>query len=97
MALLSEPGNTDGGRWVKEGAQIGHFTVHEIKQGVVVLRDGDDVRELAVERTTMERSLVKEVRPATRQLSAAVYDGNGVASAPKVKTEDGPDFTIEGN
>jgi hypothetical protein len=31
MALLTEPGNKDGGRWVKEGAQIGHFTVHEIK------------------------------------------------------------------
>jgi hypothetical protein len=39
MALLAEPGNKDGGRWVKEGAQIGHFTVHEIKQGVVVHRD----------------------------------------------------------
>jgi hypothetical protein len=45
MALLAEPGNKDGGRWVKEGAQIGHFTIHEIKQGVVVLREGDNVRE----------------------------------------------------
>jgi hypothetical protein len=97
MTLLAEPGNKDGGRWVKEGTQIGHFTVHEIKQGVVVLRDGDSVRDLAVERTTIERSLVKEVRPGTRQVSAAVHDGNGVASAPKVSAEDGPDFTVEGD
>jgi hypothetical protein len=97
MALLAEPGNKDGGRWVKEGAQIGHFTVHEIKQGVVVLREGDNVRELAVERTTIERSLVKEVRPATRQFSAAVHDGNEIASTPKVSAEDGSDFTVEGD
>jgi hypothetical protein len=45
-----------------------------------VLRDGDSVRELAVERTVIERSLVKEVRPATRQFSAAVHDGNEIAS-----------------
>jgi hypothetical protein len=97
MALLAEPGNKDGGRWVKEGAQIGHFTVHEIKQGVVVLREGDGVRELAVERTAIEHSLVREVRPATRQFSAAVHDGNEIASAPKVSAEDGPEFTVEGD
>jgi hypothetical protein len=97
MALLTEPGDKDGGRWVKEGAQIGHFTVHEIKQGVVVLRDGDSVRELAVERTTIERSLVREVRPATRQFCAAVHDGNEIASTPKVSAEDGSDFTVEGD
>jgi hypothetical protein len=76
MALLSEPGNGDAGRWVREGTQIGHFTVHEIRQGIVVLRDGDNTRELAVERTTLQRNLVKEVRPGTNQAKAVVQDSN---------------------
>jgi hypothetical protein len=87
MALLVQPGNFDGGRWVKEGTQIGHLTVHEIREGVIVLRSGDRVRELAVERTAIQQNLVREVRPATgqvarqdsRQGSAAGEDGNDMA------------------
>jgi hypothetical protein len=69
MALLVEPGNFDGGRWVKEGTQVGHFTVHEIRQGVIVLRSGDSVQELAVERTAIQQNLVREFRPATGQVA----------------------------
>jgi hypothetical protein len=76
MALLSEPGNGDVGRWVREGTQVGHFTVHEIRQGVVVLRDGNNTRELAVERATLQRNLVKEVRPGNSQANAAIRDSN---------------------
>ncbi len=76
MALLSEPGNGDTGRWVREGTQVGHFTVHEIRQGVVVLRDGDNIRELAVARTAIQRNLVKEIRPAASQAKALVTDSN---------------------
>lgn len=76
MALLSEPGGRDAGRWVREGTQVGHFTVHEIRQGVVVLRDGNNTRELAVERTAIQRNLVKEVRPGTNQAKAVVQDSN---------------------
>jgi hypothetical protein len=35
-------------KWVKEGAGVGHFVVHEIRQGAVVLRDGEQLRELAM-------------------------------------------------
>jgi hypothetical protein len=82
MALLSELGGTDGGRWVREGTQVGHFTVHEIRQGMVVLRDGDNVRELAVERAAIQQGLVKEVRPAASQAKAAVHDGNEMPPSP---------------
>jgi hypothetical protein len=98
MALISEPGGSqDGGRWVKEGTQIGHFTVQQIKQGLVVLRDGDNVRELAVERTAIQRNLVREVRPGNPQVArldlrpvrGAVQDSNivpstGLSQAPSV-------------
>jgi hypothetical protein len=76
MALLSEMGSTDGGRWVREGTQVGHFTVHEIRQGMVVLREGDNVRELAVERAAIQQGLVKEVRPAASQAKVLVVDTN---------------------
>lgn len=48
MALVAEPGGSEAdGRWVKEGNQLGHFVVHEIRKGTVVFRSGDDLRELA--------------------------------------------------
>ncbi|HPC95341.1 MAG TPA: hypothetical protein PLU87_10380 [Sedimentisphaerales bacterium] len=48
MALIAEPGSSEAdGRWVKEGNQLGHFVVHEIRKGIVVFRSGDDLHELA--------------------------------------------------
>ncbi len=48
MALIAEPGSSEAdGRWVKEGDQLGHFVVHEIRKGTVVFRSGGDLRELA--------------------------------------------------
>lgn len=48
MALVSEPGSSEAdGRWVKEGNQLGHFVVHEIRKEMVVIRSGDDLHELA--------------------------------------------------
>ncbi len=45
MALISEVGGGEGGeRWVKEGAEIGHFIIHEIRQDGIVYRDGDRLR-----------------------------------------------------
>ncbi len=48
MALMAEPGGKAGSeRWVREGHKLGHFVVHEIRQGVVVFRQGQDLREVA--------------------------------------------------
>ena len=77
MALIVDPGDPDNGRWVKEGAQIGHFVVHEIRRGAVVLRDGERLEELVVERRPTKRSLVRDVRPA-REVSAAIFDSNEI-------------------
>ena len=74
MALI-EPTIGGDAKWVKEGTPVGHFVVHEIRQGLVVLRNGEQRCELTVERNHVERSLVRDVRPGSRQVSAAGLDG----------------------
>ncbi len=53
MALILEPGSKDAARWVKRGAQVGHFVIQEIRPGSVLYRDGAQVREMAIERETI--------------------------------------------
>jgi hypothetical protein len=73
MALVAELGSDPGsGRWVKEGAQVGHFVIHEIRRGVIVYRDGDNLREMAVEHDASLPSIVRDLRPGSVRVSAAV-------------------------
>ncbi|OHB64530.1 MAG: hypothetical protein A2Y77_07955 [Planctomycetes bacterium RBG_13_62_9] len=80
MALIAEPGAANGQeRWVKEGTQIGHFVIHEIRRGVVVYRDVEtqdlaSVREMAVEHRMSRTSLVRGVQEGSLKVSAAVGD-----------------------
>jgi hypothetical protein len=46
MALIWQPGGDL--QWVKAGERLGHFEVHAIKHGVLVYKDGEDLREVAV-------------------------------------------------
>jgi hypothetical protein len=73
MALIAEPGIAEGQeRWVKEGAQIGHFVIHEIRRGVVVYSDGGQLHEMAVEHRMSRTSLVRSVQGGSLKVSAAV-------------------------
>jgi hypothetical protein len=77
MALISEPDSGVGSeRWVKEGAQVEHFVIHEIRHGLIIYRDGDNLREMAVESGMSTPSLVQDTRLGVRKVSAAV-DGIG--------------------
>jgi hypothetical protein len=49
MALILEPGSS-AARWIKRGAQVGHLVIQEIRPGSVVYLDGEQVREMAIER-----------------------------------------------
>ena len=72
MALVSESGGSEAdGRWVKEGDQLGHFVVHEIRRSIVVCRDGDRLCEISVERKRLRRNLVRSTSGGTRKVSAA--------------------------
>ncbi len=82
MALIAEAGSAEGSeRWVKEGSQLGHFVIQEIRRGSITYRDGDQVREMAVERGSSLPSIVRDIRPGSRQVSAAVGGGGAFLSA----------------
>jgi len=72
MALISEPGGSEGERkWVREGAALGHFVVQEIRRGMVVLSDGDIVREMTVEPGPGRRSLVRSYTASVARANAS--------------------------
>ena len=82
MALIAELGSSEGGeRWVKEGTQVGHFVIQEIRRGAIVYRDGDNLREMAVERGASLPGIVRDIRPGSRRVSAAVGDGDAITPA----------------
>jgi hypothetical protein len=75
MALISELGSREGSeRWVKEGSRVGHFTIHEIRLDSITYRDGDQLREMAVETAGRPMPIVRDTRPDSRRVSAAVQD-----------------------
>lgn len=91
MALISETGSEkDTGRWVKEGAQLGQFVIHEIRRGVVIYRDGDQLREMAVEHGMSVPGLVRDTRSGSRQVSNAADDLTSALSSPAGPNNVGP-------
>jgi hypothetical protein len=82
MALIGELGSGRGSeRWVREGAQVGHFVIHEIRRGAIVYRDGDNLREMAVEHGASLPSIVRDLRPGSIRVSAAVGGTDSVTPA----------------
>ncbi len=83
MALVVDVGGSE--RWVKEGAQVGHFVIGAIRRGSISYRNGDQVRQMTVEPASSLPNIVRDTRPGVRQVSAAVgssplaaVDGNSV-------------------
>lgn len=75
MALISEVGAAEGmERWVKEGAPVGHFVIHEIRPDSIVYRDGDQLREMVVETARVPTSIVQDVRRGSGRSVAAARD-----------------------
>jgi hypothetical protein len=56
LALIDEPGK--GLYWVRQSSKVGHLIVEQIRDGVVVIRDGQSTFELVAERPE-KRSLLK--------------------------------------
>ncbi len=72
MVLISELGSPEGEQqWVKEGIQLGHFVIHEIRKGMIVYRDGEQLREMAVEHGASLTGIVRDNRLGSRQVSSA--------------------------
>lgn len=56
LALIDEPGK--GLRWVRQFSKVGHLIIEQVKDGLVVVRDGERTFELVAERPE-KRSLLK--------------------------------------
>ena len=57
LALIDEVGK--GLRWVRQSSKLGHLIIEQVKDGLVVVRDGKRTFELVAERPE-KRSLLKE-------------------------------------
>ncbi|UCC22710.1 MAG: hypothetical protein JSW23_01175 [Planctomycetota bacterium] len=60
LALIDEPGK--GLRWVRQSAEVGHLIIDQVKDGLVVVRDGQRTFELLPERPK-KTSLVRHATP----------------------------------
>ena len=56
LALIDQPGK--GISWVRQSNKIGHLVVEQVKNGSVIIRDGQRTEEIIAERTP-KRSLIK--------------------------------------
>jgi len=56
LALIDEPGK--GLHWIRQSSRVGHLLIDQIKDGLVVVKDGDRAFELVAERPPV-RSLIK--------------------------------------
>jgi len=56
LALIDEPGK--GMHWVRQSGKVGHLIIEQVKDGLVVVRDGQRTTELAPARPE-KRSLLK--------------------------------------
>jgi len=76
LALIDEPGK--GLRWVRQSSELGHLIIEQIKDGVVVVKDGQRVFEIAVPERPNAKGLLKKRTP-----EKTIPDGKGaVHSSP---------------
>ena len=82
MAIISvQSEGNNGGRWVKEGSQIGHFIIQEIRPGTIIYRKQDSAQpcEMQVESKPLRGHLVQRYVP---ELADATLPGVVGMAAP---------------
>ena len=63
LALIDEPGI--GLRWVRQFSKVGHLIIDEVRDGVIVVRDGENTSELIAARPKKTSLLKKDAAEAT--------------------------------
>jgi hypothetical protein len=61
MAFIDEPGK--GPRWVRPSSQVGHLMIEQIKDGLIVVRDGQKTFEIATEKLPEKSILIEGSLP----------------------------------
>jgi len=82
LAFIDEPGK--GWRWVRPSSQVGHLIVEQIKDGLVVVRDGQRTFELIAEKRPEKSTLLEGSSPGAagpRPTSATITSAGADISA----------------
>jgi hypothetical protein len=82
LALIDEAGT--GLRWVRQSGEVGHLVIEQIKDGLVVLRDGETTSEMAVSDRPVTISLLKGASTEGAVSTAALPDSGQPTSLPEV-------------
>lgn len=88
LAFIDEPGK--GWRWVRPFSQIGHLTIEQIKDGFIVVRDGQKTFELKAEERPLQSALLEGSSPeiavpistSTMKTGVGVTGSSGPATSP---------------
>jgi hypothetical protein len=80
FVLIDEPGK--GLHWVKQGSAVGHLTIETVKDGAIIVRDGQRTSEMTVKVQEPWRKLLKNPPPLTSPSSSSAEPASPTAQAP---------------
>jgi len=83
LAFIDEPGK--GMRWISQSSKVGHLVIDQIKDGIVVVRDGGRTFELSVP-AKKQKSLIEGASP----VSSAVESQNASESTASISSPPPP-------
>jgi hypothetical protein len=80
FVLIDEPGK--GLHWVKQGSAVGHLTIETVKDGTIIVRDGQRTSEMTVKVQESWRKLLKNPPSSTSPSSSSAEPASPTAQAP---------------
>jgi hypothetical protein len=80
LVLVDEAGK--GLHWVKQGAIVGRVTIETVKDGAIVVRDGQRTSEMNVKVQETWRNLLKNPPPSTRPGMVSTSPASSAAVVP---------------
>jgi hypothetical protein len=71
LALIDEP--SKGQRWVKQSSEVGHFRIEQIKDGLIIVKNYEEIFELTVQPHPEASKLIREVLVPTQGRPAGSF------------------------
>ena len=90
FVLIDEPGK--GLHWVKQGSAVGHLIIETVKDGAIIVRDGQRTSEMTVKVQESWRNLLKNPPPLTRSSASSAEPASPAAQVPTGRP--GPETSI---
>ena len=83
FVLINEPGK--GLYWVKQGSAVGHLTIETIKDGAIIVRDGQRTSEMTVKVQESWRKLLKNPPPTTKPGEVSISPASSATATPTTR------------